>query len=388
MYKYVSPQSLSRINIRRLATLFVPLVLISKLVRHTIMYERLVALGIGWKYINSINTGGNHFGTTLFSFSSYGNHGSVARSNVLALCELFNTFINDYYSWEIAITVVFNVFLYITIKNFYLAHPYVSKTENCFIYLNIVVLNIFCFCLAKEFFQMIFWFITMYAIKDVTDNKKGIIRVGLALGLTVLFTRKYYGLVFVYFFIVNFFVNKIFMVNGNKKITKSRITFGVVMLLCIMAIMYYIMSYVMMLEAEDIYEELERVNTTYRGGGASSAIVPIFEGGGVSMLTLEYFVKILRLMFPLELLFRFKSTYVIFIIFQGMLFYVLFNNLKFRKYNTVEMALATDLYIAFWLTSAAFEPDFGSWIRHQSVVLPVMLYMLGGNWSARFQIIR
>ena len=34
------------------------------------------------------------------------------------------------------------------------------------------------------------------------------------------------------------------------------------------------------------------------------------------------------------------------------------------------------LYLAFLLCSAAFEPDFGSWIRHQGVALPIILLIL------------
>lgn len=342
------------------------------------MYERLVLTGRGWGYIPDINRGGNHFRLSLMAIDAAGNHGAVAQNNATALAESVNIFnITTYYGWEIFITIVFNLILYWVIVSFYKKHPIVNQGERLFIYLNIIVLNIFCFCMAKEFFQMIFWFITMWAIKGAVSQRKGVIKVALALFVTVLFTRKYYALVFIYFLLVRFFIEFFFRkIDFKRKSGKYKLFFSVILLMVIMAGMYYVMSDYLSAEAEETYAELERVNMTQRIE-ADSVIMPIFNRGGTFIMTVEYFLKIFRLMFPVELLFRFKLTYLITIIYQGMLFYVILKALRNRKGNKLEKNLAVDLYIAFWLTSAAFEPDFGSWIRHQSVVLPVMLYMLG-----------
>lgn|GEM_PF-2288304 len=360
---------------------YIGILILSKIVRYTVMYDRLVAEGIGWSFVEAINMDVHSIALNIQSMDSVTRIGSVANNNTVAFSELINLFgFTTYYEWEIFLTIVFNIILYKCIVGFFKSHPNLSNLEYYFILLNVAILNIYCFNMAKEFFQMIFWFITMYALKDCVVKRRGFVRVAIALGITVLFTRKYYGLVFIYFMVVDFFIDRVFNnVNDTDVCGKIKNIFGVISLFVIMSAIYYFMSSYLMMEAEETYEELERVNSTDRGGGASSTIMPIFGGGSAEILTLEYFIKIFRLMFPIELLMNFKATYVITIIFQGMLFYILINNLIHRKQCSVEKMLATDLYIAFWLTSAAFEPDFGSWMRHQSVVLPVMLYMLGSN---------
>jgi len=372
-------------NINRFSLYFLFFIILAKVVRYTIMFDRLVLCGRGWDYVRDINVDNNSFAFNFFSNNNYV-RGSVAVNNVKAFCSSINIFgIDSYYGWEILITIIFNIILYRLVVQFYNNNPFIGKKENIFIYLNVIILNIFCFCLAKEFFQMLFWIITMIAIKNARTRWQGYFRVALALGITVLFTRKYYGLMFVYFIIVDFFVDKVFStVDVTTRRGKIKIVFSIIFLLTIMAFMYFILSSFLMMEAEDVYDEMERVNTTDRGAavGAVSAITPIFNrGDGVVILTLEYFIKIFRLMFPIELLLHFKPTYVITIFFQGLLFYFIVNNLIHRQHCTLENKFATDLFIAFWLMSAAFEPDFGSWLRHQSVVFPVTLYMLQNNRS-------
>ena len=48
-----------------------------------------------------------------------------------------------------------------------------------------------------------------------------------------------------------------------------------------------------------------------------------------------------------------------------------------RKRDRQDCSMAAlYLSLAFLLCSAAFEPDFGSWIRHEGITLPVLLLIL------------
>ena len=141
------------------------------------------------------------------------------------------------------------------------------------------------------------------------------------------------------------------------------------------------------------------------------------------MLTLDYFVKIFRLAFPIELLIKAKPTYIITIAYQSLLLLFLYNAFKNRNKNSIEdmeednvdevnsfiedadyeeneenenederdsknvaaletrdridtRTIALYTYLAFLLCSAMFEPDFGSWLRHQSVAFPIIIYIL------------
>lgn len=50
-----------------------------------------------------------------------------------------------------------------------------------------------------------------------------------------------------------------------------------------------------------------------------------------------------------------------------------------RQYNSItsNRRIAVAIYLAFLLGSATFEPDFGSWVRHEAVLFPIYLIMAG-----------
>ena len=135
----------------------------------------------------------------------------------------------------------------------------------------------------------------------------------------------------------------------------------------------------------EIYEELIRVNN--RSGMGTSEITPVFNANGGPLFTAEYLLKMLRLLFPIELLLIGKITYLFLIVNQFLLVLFIiqafkgmgqkrkkFGEIQMRHASIRELALFT--YIAFLLCSAAFEPDFGSWVRHQGVTFPIMLLIL------------
>ena len=169
-----------------------------------------------------------------------------------------------------------------------------------------------------------------------------------------------------------------------------------------------------------------------RSSVADSEIVPIFPKGNRVFATVDYVIKIFRLMFPYELLIKGRIKYIFFIVFQSLLVTFIGRAFINRKKNAItgeeeenedekEVATIVDnvseneeeadineeieeekeeteeekelrllqeedrrlsrtsalyLYLAFLLCSAAFEPDFGSWIRHQGVALPIILLIL------------
>ena len=46
---------------------------------------------------------------------------------------------------------------------------------------------------------------------------------------------------------------------------------------------------------------------------------------------------------------------------------------------SVDRKIAIFIYMAFLMGSAAFEPDFGSWIRHEAVLFPIFMIVSGFN---------
>lgn len=416
-------------NISSYYTWLIPIIIASKIVRWTIMYEKLVLMSIGNGMVARMNAGSYHFGMAVLSETT--NAGNLAEHNAGALFSAINIFgIQSLLGWEIFITIIFNILLSISVNNFYVNTPTAGKKENFFIYLGVAILNIFCFNLAKEPFQMLFFFIMAWAIKAGRNYQHKTILLSLAILATVLFSRKYYGLVLIYFFILQFIVRQLFdnidftTTNGRKKLMSNVVITGGIIAVC----HFFLLSF-LSVSNEDTYSEMMDANyrSMTRSSVADSEIVPIFSKGNPILAAADYGIKIFRLMFPVELLIKGKATYIFLIAFQFLLAGFIANAFISRnkmlkeeeevveeeedleasedadedveeEEETIETeedeeeedetiaekkrdrqdcrTAALYLYLAFLLCSAAFEPDFGSWIRHEGITLPILLFIL------------
>lgn len=428
-------------NISRFYLWFIPIIIASKIVRWTVMYLKLVVMSIGNGMATRMYLGMYEF--KISGLSSTSSASSVAESNAGALFSSIN-FFNCVWveEWEIYISVIYNIFTLIMVVDFYKRTPQAGMKENIFIYLGVAILNIFCFCLSKEPYQMLFFFLMAIAIiRGKTYQQKSIL-LGGALFLTILLSRKYYGLVLLYYFFLQYIVRYMFdNINFQSKHGRKKLITNVFFTSIIIGISYFFLLSYLSTSSESTYTEMMNANyrDMSRASVADSEIVPFFPKGNKLYATFDYVIKIFRLLFPVELLVKGKVKYIFFIAFQLLL--VLFISRAFINRKKEESAeedeeeepeteeeededearqalLARDdneeegddddetddeetpdeedeeisrekaedrrltrtaalyLYLAFLLCSAAFEPDFGSWIRHQGVALPIILLIL------------
>ena len=368
-------------NIRNYLAWIVPIIIASKAVRWTIMKPQLVDMSIGWGFVPKIRDGAfTGFGAAEFGVAS--NAATSVSDNAISFFQMIDIGgFASYQTWEAYITLLFNVFVFFAVKGFYKRNPYAGAKENFFIYLNVAILNIFCFNLAKEPYQMIFFFLMAAAISVPRTYMAKTVALGVALVVTILYSRKYFGLVLMYFVILSFLVDKLF---GEKHASlrkagrKSK--WKTAAKLALMAALFGGFHYVFMgyLQGanEDTYEEMVAANSR-DWTPAASEITPLFPNSNPALLAVDYFIKIFRLMFPIELLFKLKFTYLFLIVYQWLLAMFLMRTFRLRdKKRNPTRTVAMYLYIAFLLCSAAFEPDFGSWIRHQGVAFPIILLLI------------
>lgn len=435
----MSPNNTAK-NISRFYLWFIPIIIASKIVRWTVMYMKLVVMSIGNGMAVRMYLGMYQFKVSGLSQTSSAS--SVAESNAGALFSAINFFhcvwIQD---WEIYISVLFNIFTLIMVVDFYKRTPQAGLKENIFIYLGVAILNIFCFCLSKEPYQMLFFFLMAMAIIAGRTYQQKSILLGGALFLTILLSRKYYGLVFIYYFFLQYIVRYLFdNIDFQSKHGKKKLITNIFFTSIIIGISYFFLLSYLSTSSESTYNEMMNANyrDMSRASVADSEIVPFFSKGNRLLATVDYVIKIFRLMFPVELLIKGKVKYLFFIAFQVLLaFFISRAFINRRKPEAEEeeeeeeeeeAALATAdiqvneeeanspqvadeeeeyeeeeeeddnedeeivkkreedrrqtrtaalyLYLAFLLCSAAFEPDFGSWIRHQGVALPIILLIL------------
>lgn len=365
-------------NIQQFTNWFIPLIIISKIVRWTILKPQLVDTSIGWYMVKNI------YQDKTSSFSINGN----ATENSIILFDFINIFnIRSYIGWEIFFTIILNIPVFFMIKEYYRTHPLTKWRENLFIYMNVAILNIFCFNMAKEPYQMLFFILMYYCImlRNTTYMKKCFLIIGVLLLCTFL-ARRYYALVIMFFVFLVFTVGYLFKKNARKKLTNKQLTVYITLMLLAICGLHYLFMAFMGGKDPETYLELIRVNNRV-GSLASSEITPIFNANGGPLFTAEYFIKIFRLLFPVELLLKGKITYIFLIVNQLLLVTFMIrafkgmggkgNSTRLTQTSSVSTRnIALFTYIAFLLCSAAFEPDFGSWVRHQGVTFPIILLIL------------
>ena len=82
------------------------------------------------------------------------------------------------------------------------------------------------------------------------------------------------------------------------------------------------------------------------------------------------------MLFPIELL-RLGLKYLPYVIYQVIISLFVVKTLITMKENTNTRNLALYIYLGFLCASALFEPDFGSWVRHEAVTFPILLILSG-----------
>lgn len=419
-------------NISALYTWILPIIIVSKVVRWTIMYVKLVAMSIGNGIATRINLGAYH-GIQMAAISKATSGASIAEHNTGSLFSMLNIFgIRTTVGWEIYITIIYNIIILMLTVDFYKRTPTAGKWENIFIYVGIAILNIFCFCLAKEPYQMIFFFLMAWAIRAGKGYKSKTILLSIALIATVLLARKYYAIVLFYYFVINYIVRHLFEnIDFSTKQGMKKLAINAVGVAMFMGMLYLLVVSFFASENEEAYNGMVMANyrSTFSKLVSDSEITPIFKSHNPLFMAIDYTIKIFRLLFPVELLLRGKVTYIFLIVFQFMLVRFIARAFVHNKDKEEDdedededeeddqsedevveeteedeedaeeevdekdeeddervAAMQEDrkdirrcalyLYLAFLLCSACFEPDFGSWIRHQGVTFPVLILIL------------
>ena len=237
--------------------------------------------------------------------------------------------------------------------------------QMIFLTASIAVLNIWDFCLAKEPVQLLFFLAIYYVIisRKIDIKTKYVLSI-LVMLISVLYYRVYYILIVAFMMIVAFLCN-----NWLLKIKKIRKR-DVVILLVTLVISYFIMLNVIKVLDTNSYNELIRVRT--REGPANTQMVNIFKSSNLILFCIDYLIMIIRMLFPIELI-TMGVKYWPYVFYQFIISYFIIKDITNMKNNTKSQNLALYIYIAFILGSATFEPDFGSWVRHEAATFPILM---------------
>ena len=271
--------------------------------------------------------------------------------------------LNTLLGWSIYLAMILNIILFIVL----LKMPNLKKNDFIYIYLGVFVVNVFAFNLNKEVVQFLIFLAIFLVIKNKNhpNNRKAIIAVGLILLESLLF-RSYYVLLAVSFSMVYYLLRSSIERKKNKRF---------VITTAIAAILFLIVLYVSKYIMPSMYSELLNVRNGYEYGlaDANTLIRNVFRGGDSFMAySLNYIINTIRIIFPIELLLR-GGIYIFFVAYQLFNLSIIIKSTKKLSSNNI---LFVSLLIGYLLLSGTYEPDFGSVIRHESVLL---LFFIGAS---------
>ena len=252
--------------------------------------------------------------------------------------------------------------------------------QSLFVLATVGLLNIYIFNIGKDIIQFAFFF-AVYLVLLVPLNNS-LIKVLACTGILYYestFFREYYILI----------AALILAVYAVLAVFRRRQRLGFGSMIAILVILYAGI-YAMMMMAQrmmpDEYNQMIGLRSGYLtafDGSADSAtlIRNWIPGDGLPVFMANYVFNAFRMMIPLELALK-GAYYLPFFAFQCMITFYTVNLI--RQINNIDnpnLFIALCVYIGYALASFIFEPDFGSWTRHESATFPVLLLLVCNRYQ-------
>lgn len=339
------------------------IVIVSKILRYTVMKQTLVDTARGYQIVNDILYNSDLH----FAFSDI--NSSLAFNNAAVIFKIINIFgLTTYIQFEIYITIVWNMIVILIISNI---DKLKSNSEGVFIISTIAILNIFNFTISKEPIQLLYFLLMyLFLISKIRAKSKFWFCIFVIL-ISVLTYRSYY-ILFAFFSCVLYIIFSIFKKKERIKVKH------------IIIILFFIyITYVLFLYASNVffpgaYSELLWLKSHTELSPAATQIYNVLNNPTTNnfKLALEYVILMIRLLVPYEIAFK-GPKYLLFVLYQLMISFYLIKCIINYKKNDEITNYSLLLFIGFLLASVTFEPDYGSWVRHESVAFPLLLLIIG-----------
>ncbi|WP_258184974.1 MULTISPECIES: cell envelope integrity protein CreD [unclassified Bifidobacterium] len=275
--------------------------------------------------------------------------------------------------WTIFLGLLFSILVFIMIAG----ADAPDLLQSVFILATVGLLNIYVFNIGKDIIQFGFFFV-VYVILMLPIQNSLIKVFGCA---TVLyfestFFRAYYILI----------AALAIAVYAILLLFRSRSRIGFASLVMISLLLFVIITAVMVVSSKimpDEYQQIMQLRSGYsdafgddNGGNMATAIQNKIPGESLPIFMVNYVINLVRMLVPVELVMR-GAAYLPFFVFQMMVTAYLVNLLRqINQVKDAKLFIAICVFIGYVLASALFEPDFGSWTRHESATFPLLLILI------------
>lgn len=373
-----------KIDSRVLLAFFPLLIILGKIVCWTVMRGTLVNLSQGWSWVEPIMKNGwswQFFGVEELTEGDVGLGDNVITFFKAFWATIWARLPETFQEFELFITITFGVLFLLVLLGMRRKLPLL---EAIFICLSVGVIGVYCLCLSKEPFQMVF-FLLMYAVLHsgrIPERQKLYWGYGVIL-LSASCFRTYYALILFFAIVCRWYLDRAEAPANSRKIHAGQLRWKSIFLVYLLAVAaYFLMITFFSLTSTELYERF-RDTLLYASDATSSSntymenILAVNENNpNVFSVTAEYALVILRLLFPFELVGN-GPKYWPYIIYQLCMTFFMLQGLRNFHRNTKTQNAALTIFIGYVFASAAFEVDFGAWVRHCAVTVPIVLIMAG-----------
>lgn len=290
----------------------------------------------------------------------------TVTAKIFDTINIFN--LDSLLQWSILLAVIFNILVFYTLLT---RHKEYNLAQYIFIYASIVLLNIYVFNLSKDIIQFIVFFIICnIIISKKKSNFSKVIIISIILIIEALTYRIYYGIMAM--ILVSIYGIYVFLIK-DKNLTKKNVIKIITFSILIFFIEIFAISLISSNNYNSIVNARNSVNQYREDGTDANTMITEVLGENTNFLLFagNYIVNFFRIMFPIELVFK-GIQYIPFIVYQIYISITLLNLIK-RISNKNIVLIST--YLSFFMVSVIFEPDFGSFIRHETTAILIIIEM-------------
>lgn len=266
--------------------------------------------------------------------------------------------------WSMLIGIIFNILLIIA----FIKMKYIDMVQSIFALMCVGLCNIYVFNLGKDIIQFTF-FVMCFVI--ICFNKfPNWLKV---VGCVAIF---YWESTFFrsYYIIMAAFTIGIYIILKVIRHNRIRLNFKkITLVIAILFLLMYAFLNIARVAMPKEYNEILHCKDDSTQLGAASVIKDKIEfGEDVNLYMLNYIINSVRMLFPVELVSG-GVFYLPFLVFQVLLLYYMYKNIKEVHQISDNNVIALSVFIAFFMGSVLFEPDFGSFARHEAAAFPVII---------------
>lgn len=247
----------------------------------------------------------------------------------------------------------------------------ISLKNFLFVVASVGLLNIYVFNISKDIIQFLFFYLVFIILNNKKiSNQKKLFLSCLVLLFEALGFRVYYLIMAMLMVTIYFIYEKKIK---NKKINKKTVKKIIFLALLLFFLEVFVVQIISISNYNSVINARYITNVNRESSPDAVTIINDLLGRNTSFIKfiLNYLINFVRMLFPIELITK-GVKYIPFIFYQLFITITLFKtSTKLNDKNI--MWLIT--FVSFIMISVIFEPDFGSFIRHESTLFLIMFEM-------------